>query len=321
MPQVSVIIPVYNGERFLSQTLDSILNQTFQDFEIIVVNDGSQDCTPQVLQPYLKQIHYVEQANQGVAVARRRGFELAQAPFIAFLDQDDVLLPNKLMLQLECFTQQPEVSIVHSGWRLIDAEGNPMADIQPWQEAPNLTPAEWLQRMPVLLSAMLFRDEALAAIGLDSGFQQACDVELMHRLILAGYQTAWVRQVTVLYRQHDRNDSLNTLVQCREVWQVQEQLFARPDLPAEMRQVEKECRYYTLVWLAWRLYYTNRFSEMANCLEQAVHYRPKTWTEAILQWIEKFKQYDTEYGREFDVEKLIASPEWQNLTQKLCQIR
>jgi glycosyltransferase involved in cell wall biosynthesis len=317
MPQVSVIIPTYNGERFLAETLESVFNQTFQDYEIIVVNDGSSDNTAQLLRPYLSRIRYIEQPNQGVAGARQRGFELAQGQFIAFLDQDDVLLPDKLRLQLACFAEYPETSIVHSGWRLIDAVGHKLSDILPWQDAPNLDVLSWLRRMPVLLSAMLFQREALAAVGVDSRFQQACDVELIQRLVLAGYQTVWLRQVTVLYRQHDRNDSLNTLVQAREVCQVQEQLFARADLPTEVRAIEKECRYYTLVWLAWRFYYTNRLPEMAAYLERAICYRPQTWTEAIMQWIDKFNQYDLEYGRAFDLETLTQSAEWQRLIQKL----
>ncbi|QYO63390.1 glycosyltransferase family 2 protein [Leptolyngbya sp. 7M] len=111
MPQVSLIIPAYNGERFITKALDSILHQTYSDYEIIVVNDGSTDQTAAVLQPYRERIRYIEQANRGVAAARNRGMALAQGELIAFLDQDDVLLPDKLAVQVECFAQQPEIGI------------------------------------------------------------------------------------------------------------------------------------------------------------------------------------------------------------------
>lgn len=318
MPRVSIIIPTYNGDRFVVQTLESVLNQTYRDYEIIVINDGSTDRTAEILQPYHNRIRYLEQANQGVATARNRGLALAQGELIAFLDQDDVWLPNKLALQVDCFDQNPEIGIVHSGWQLVDAIGEPFANIEPWHEAPQLDLIGWLRRMPMLLSAMLFRQHWLEQIGeFNPQFKQACDVDLVQRLILLGCQTAWVQQVTVLYRQHDQNDSLNTLVQAQEVWAVQTQFFARSDLPDAVRQIERDCRYYTLVWIAWRLYYTKRLPEMASYLEQAIYYRPKTWTEAVMQWIELFKQYEREYGRELDLETLTRSSDWQRLMQRL----
>ncbi|MBF2046913.1 MAG: glycosyltransferase [Elainella sp. C42_A2020_010] len=320
MPQVSIIIPAYNGERFITKALDSILAQTYSNYEIIVVNDGSTDQTAAVLQPYRDRILYIEQANQGVAAARNRGMALAQGELIAFLDQDDVLLPDKLAVQVECVAQHPEIGIVHSGWRLVDAEGNPLADIEPWHEAPQLDLAGWLKRMPVLLSAMMFRHSWLKRVGeFDSQFKQACDVEIVQRLIMLGCQTAWVPQVTVLYRQHDQNDSLNTLVQAEEVWTVQEQFFARSDIPPTIRQIERECRYYTLIWIAWRLYHTGHLTEISRYLEKALAYRPSTRTEALMQWIELFQRYEAEYGKSLDVQQLTQSPAWQQLVSLLVK--
>jgi glycosyltransferase involved in cell wall biosynthesis len=320
MPHISIIIPAYNGERFIVKALNSILNQSYQDYEIIVINDGSTDRTAEVLQPYLSQIRYIEQANQGVAAARNRGMALAQGELVAFLDQDDVLLPDKLLLQVECFNQYPNVGMVHSGWQLVDAEGNKLADIEPWHDAPELDLAGWLKRMPVLLSAMMFRQSWLQQAGEFNGrFKQACDVELVQRLIMLGCQTAWVRQITVLYRQHDRNDSLNTLVQAQEVWAVQDQFFARLDIPDAIRQIEKDCRYYTLIWISWRLYHTGRLAEMKCYLEKALRYRPGTRTEALMQWIELFKRYEAEYGRRFDAQQLTESFEWQQLISNLIK--
>jgi glycosyltransferase involved in cell wall biosynthesis len=320
MPHISIIIPAYNGERFIDKALDSILNQSYQDYEIIVINDGSTDRTAEVLQPYLSQIRYIEQANQGVAAARNRGMALARGELVAFLDQDDVLLPDKLLLQVECFNQYPNVGMVHSGWQLVDAEGNKLADIEPWHDAPELDLAGWLKRMPVLLSAMMFRQSWLQQAGEFNGrFKQACDVELVQRLIMLGCQTAWVRQVTVLYRQHDRNDSLNTLVQAQEVWAVQDQFFGRLDIPDAIRQIEKDCRYYTLIWISWRLYHTGRLAEMRRYLEKALRYRPGTRTEALMQWIELFKRYEAEYGQRFDAQQLIESSEWKKLINNLIK--
>jgi Glycosyltransferases involved in cell wall biogenesis len=83
-PQVSVIIPAYNGDRYIVQAVESVLSQTFTDLEIIVVDDGSTDGTHQVLHPYLDRIRYIYQENQGAAAARNRACELAQGEFLAF---------------------------------------------------------------------------------------------------------------------------------------------------------------------------------------------------------------------------------------------
>jgi glycosyltransferase involved in cell wall biosynthesis len=322
MPKVSVIIPTYNGARFIEQTLESVLAQTEPDLEIIVVDDGSQDATVSSLQKY-GQIRLVQQDHQGVALARNRGLELAEAEFIAFLDQDDLLLPDKLALQLECFACQANaLGIVHSGWRLVDAAGTPLSDVEPWQDVPMLDAASWIKRMPVLLSAMLFRRSWLRQVdGLKPQFTQACDVDLIQRLVLAGCESVWLPQVTVLYRQHDRNDSLNTQVQAAECWAVQEQFFARPDLPSALRQIERESRYYTAIWIAWRLYHTHRLTEMATYLEKAFEYRTCTWTEALTQSTELFKTYDASYGKSLDIAALTNSPEWRTLVQKLVRLQ
>ncbi|MFM6207508.1 glycosyltransferase family 2 protein, partial [Planktothrix sp.] len=89
MPRVSVIIPTYNCDRFLPEAIDSVLMQTYQDYEIIVIDDGSTDQTCQVLESYKHKIRYFYQENQGSAVARNLGIKQAQGEFIAFLDADD----------------------------------------------------------------------------------------------------------------------------------------------------------------------------------------------------------------------------------------
>jgi len=317
-PLVSVIIPVYNGDRFIGEAIESVLQQTYQNFEIIVVDDGSTDATQAALQPYGDRIHYVLQSNQGVASARNRGVQMARGELIAFLDQDDFFLPNKLALQVSCFEMQPNVGIVHSGWRNVDPKKTPFADIEPWQDAPVLDLAGWGRRMPVLLSAMMFRRNWLIRSGgFTSNFKQASDVELVQQLALMGCEAAWVRQVTVLYRLHDRNDSLNTLIQASETWAVREQFFARSDIPQSIRRIENECLYYTLVWIAWRLYYTGHFTEMAQHLRKSFNYSPLLRTETLLNWINSFALYSSQYGLQFDIQTLSNLVEWNQLINDL----
>ena len=100
MPNVSVIIPAYNAEAYIADTVRSVLEQTYQDFEVIVVDDGSSDGTLRALEPFRHKVRVHAQRNGGVATARNTGVSLASGSYIAFLDADDLWLPQKLERQL-----------------------------------------------------------------------------------------------------------------------------------------------------------------------------------------------------------------------------
>ncbi len=111
-PKVSVVIPTYNNAQLLHETLDGVRSQSFQDFEIIVVDDGSTDNTEQIVRGYDAKIRYVKQANQGPAAARNHGVALAQGEFIAFLDHDDIWNDRHLETLLAGFARYPAAAMV-----------------------------------------------------------------------------------------------------------------------------------------------------------------------------------------------------------------
>jgi glycosyltransferase involved in cell wall biosynthesis len=125
-PEISVIIPAYNRADLIVQALDSVFAQTYKNFEIIVVDDGSTDNTAEVLRPLAEQgsIRYIHQPNRGVSAARNLGIREAQGNLIAFLDSDDLFEANKLELQVEYITSHPEVGLAHSGFTKFDDDGN-----------------------------------------------------------------------------------------------------------------------------------------------------------------------------------------------------
>lgn len=323
-PQISVIIPTYNGSRYLSEAINSVLGQTYRSYELIVVDDGSTDDTTLALQPYLNQqisqhadIRYVSQTNQGVGAARNHGLRLARAEWIAFLDQDDVWLPEKLALQVDCLQSQPQLGIVHSGWQIVDAKSQVLSTIQPWQGLPTLDLTAWMQWKPVFLGAMLFQRNWLTQIGgFNERWQQTGDVDLVLRLAALECPAAWVRQATVKYRQHSTNTSRKVLEQIGELEAVLEQFFGQANLPQPVRRLESASRYQSWVWSAWRSYQSGHSSEMAKCLEKSLYYTKKPFTAVICDWNERFKQYSAEYGISLDVAALSQSADWQTLTQK-----
>ena len=114
-PFFSVIIPTYNREKFLKIALESVLGQTFKDFELIIVDDGSVDDTSELIKNYSdERIKYYYQANMGVASARNQGFKLSKGEFIAFLDSDDRWDPRKLQITLNCINKFPNIYFFHT---------------------------------------------------------------------------------------------------------------------------------------------------------------------------------------------------------------
>ena len=110
-PEISVIIPTYNRATMVVEAVESVLAQEASNFELIVVDDGSNDDTADRLGLYGHRLRYYKQSNTGVSGARNRGLELCRAPFIAFLDSDDLWLPDKLRLQHQYLVKHPEVQI------------------------------------------------------------------------------------------------------------------------------------------------------------------------------------------------------------------
>ena len=109
---VSVIIPCYNGARFLSETIESDLAQTYPHFEVIVVNDGSIDTTEEVVSRYFG-VRYIRQENQGVAIARNTGLSESHGAYVVFLDQEDRLLPNALEVGINCLKTHTDCTFVY----------------------------------------------------------------------------------------------------------------------------------------------------------------------------------------------------------------
>ena len=123
MPQVSVIMPVYNAERYIEETLEGVFAQTFQDFELIVVNDGSTDGTEQRLAKYRDRITYLVQERRGPSAARNRALQIVRGSLIAFLDADDLWLPTKLEKQVAFAQSHPEYGIITTDTLWFDENG------------------------------------------------------------------------------------------------------------------------------------------------------------------------------------------------------
>jgi len=128
-PKVTVIMPVYNGEKHIMEAIDSILNQTFNDFELIIINDGSTDKTEDIITLYLKdnRVSYFKQTNRGYSMACNKGYSFAKAKYICFQDCDDISLPYRLKEEVDILEKYTDIELVYSSAIFLGDGGKPFA--------------------------------------------------------------------------------------------------------------------------------------------------------------------------------------------------
>lgn len=212
--RVSVVIPCYNSLRWLPETLDSVLTQTFDDFEVILVDDGGSDgLAAWAGELGDDRVRVVRQDNAGVSAARNLGIASAEGELVAFCDSDDLWVPTFLDLMLAAFDRMPEAGVIYGHYDVIDAEGQPTGRV----EAYNFEGDVWEQFVtvnPVAMSASMVPKAVLDTVG---GFQvnrdrfpiDVEDWELWIR-IADLYPVALVPEVICHYRRHESNASNNT---------------------------------------------------------------------------------------------------------------
>src|SRR2546426_189289 len=174
---VSVVIPVYNGEQYLADAIQSVRDQTYQNVEVIVVDDGSTDGSADVAKKFGEAIRYVHQSNGGVGKARNTGIAAARGAYLAFLDQDDLWLPDKLAVQVAYLDSHPEVGAVYCQCQVMgnaELRSDHMRDLRQrlyYYAEPVKDDVVGIMRGPCLLmTTTMFRREVLQSIG---GFDEA----------------------------------------------------------------------------------------------------------------------------------------------------
>ncbi|OEU66617.1 MAG: hypothetical protein BBJ57_02480 [Desulfobacterales bacterium PC51MH44] len=211
-PKVSVIIPVYNGESYIAEAIESALTQTYRNFEIIVVNDGSTDSSYEKIKPYLPFVKYIFQENQGVAAARNTAIKYSSGEFIAFLDQDDVWIAEKLELQVDYLLHNPDVGLVHSNMSYINEEGKLIErefDF-PSRIAGRCFGELFIKNKIAILTVFLRRD-CLDRVGLfNVQFSGVDDYDLLLR-VSRYYPVGYINQFLAGYRLHGSNTSRDWL--------------------------------------------------------------------------------------------------------------
>lgn len=210
-PPISVIMSVYNGVKYLHDAIGSILKQTFTDFEFVIVNDGSTDDTDAILRSYddarLRIISL--ERNEGVAAARDRALNATSGKYIAVLDADDMALPERLAIQIAWLDEHPDVGVLGSGVRMMDADGALTGRVYSFSAGHDEILSNILHAKGLGIthsSVMMRRDVTLRAGGYNARLPITEDISLW-LCCSAVSQLHVIADVLCLYRRHDENIS------------------------------------------------------------------------------------------------------------------
>ncbi|GHB37176.1 glycosyltransferase family 2 protein [Mongoliitalea lutea] len=203
---VSVIIPVYNREFLLPETIHSVYNQTYRPIECIIVDDGSTDNSKKIIQEFQRKfnseffnIKLIEQSNAGAPAARNNGIHHSKGEFIQFLDSDDLIYPDKLQTQVEFLLKESSVDGVYGDWHHGTKESFKLVFGEKWED----TISQFYGGRVIHTLSFLFRRSMISRIGLwDVKLKRNQEVDYFLRAALAGGNFDYLRIVTGLWREH-----------------------------------------------------------------------------------------------------------------------
>jgi glycosyltransferase involved in cell wall biosynthesis len=289
---VSVIIPVYRGERFLAQAIESALAQTYRDIELIVVDDGSPDRSEESIAAHFgdPRLTYIRQDNRGVAAARNHGIRASAGQLIAFLDQDDVWLPDKLGRQVAALADHPAAMLVHGYQAYIDATGARIPYAADWvADLEGACFRDLFLRNRIGILTAVVRRECFDAVGpFNESIPGADDYELWLR-IARQFPIAFVGGLPLAcYRVHDANVSHDHFrMELAELCAISSIVERFPDVRATVGDRTVDTRLFELNsslagWHAWK---SRDFAQARRHLLRAAARRPFAWkTYLRLGW-------------------------------------
>jgi glycosyltransferase involved in cell wall biosynthesis len=262
VPQVSVVIATYNRANFLPETIDSVLQQTFQEYELIVVDDGSTDGTRTLLQSYPSRVSYLYQQNRGPSAARNLGVRHARAPWIAFQDSDDLSKPDHLETLYAYANDHPDCGMVFANGAYLGGPFRKRETIIPEAKSRRLANngvrlVDLFEKSVVRLQASLISKEAYQIVGgHDESLRICMDLDLSFRLFMR-YPVAYLDRVVFLYRRHEDNSGQNEELRLTENIRVIDKLVAEfpaaeHDLGRRRIKQRMSYRYYRLAKGRWK---------------------------------------------------------------------
>ena len=274
-PALSVIIPVWNGERYLPESLACLAAQTRRDFEVIVVDDGSTDGSAALVEAFAQtpgapSVSLIRQANAGVSAARNRGIAAARAPLIGFLDCDDLWTPDKVAQQLAVLEAHPEIDLCFTGFSFIDGAGRDLPERSLPPEGPVSVEA-LLPRNFIHTSTVIVRRSALERVGgFDTGLSTFEDFELWLRIgALRDPGILGLRQILCRYRRH-ATQTTRDWTAMHDGWRATVERIGQRH-PAAWARVRSKALAYNLEYCASLAWNSGDVPAMRALMRRALH--------------------------------------------------
>jgi glycosyltransferase involved in cell wall biosynthesis len=283
-PTVSVVIPVHNGERYLAEAIESVLEQSHPALECIVVDDGSTDSTAAVAGRYGDRVRFAERAHAGVSAARNLGTSLARGELVAFLDHDDSWLADKLERQLALVASAGAL-LTLCAVQVVDASGRPLRVLRLQWTADLVTGMLLFDGTETVScsSAGLFDRAGLEAIGgFDESLSTSADWDMLLRCALTE-PPAYIDCPLVRYRVHDANMSRRIELMEADMRRAFDKAFADPRLPPAVRDDPRRAYARLYRMLGGSYWDAGRQSQALRALARALIYDPRLARELVLR--------------------------------------
>lgn len=272
--KISVIIPTYNSARYICETIDSVLSQTYKNFEILVIDDGSTDNTRNRLKQYENSINYTYKKNEGVSIARNYGIEKAKGEYLAFLDSDDIWKPTKLEKQINTIENQSEAIACFTLTEYFDESGN-VVNKSEFPNYADLTEALLLYSCVIgpPSSFMMHRSIFEKIGGFDPNFSQCADWDMWLRLTKFG-KVICLDEYLVQYRHHANNMSKNIELLEKDTIAVLNKFFANNSV-IEYENILNETYSNNWLMLSGSYLHIGSVSKSLKCLVKGIRFYPQ----------------------------------------------
>jgi len=270
MAEVSVIIPTYNSARYLSDAIDSVLAQTFRDFEVLVIDDGSTDDTASLMRQYSRPVRYIRQENGGVSRARNRGIDESRGRYVAFLDADDAWGQHKLERQLSALDQNRDYHACYCAFIVGDSQLSPLETRRSKRGGPTIEDLLLRGNIVGTPSTVLCERSLFKVAGrFDPETSQCADWDMWVR-IASQTDFLYLDESLVTYRRHDANMSRNAGLLERDSLRVLEKGFAMPELTEVQRARRRAAFARNYMVLAGTYFQAKLYRDFARCAARAI---------------------------------------------------
>ena len=275
MPRISVIVPTFNRSHLVSQAIASVLSQTFEDIQLVVVDDGSSDNTEAVLRLIADtRLHYLRQMNLGVSAARNVGIQIADGDLIAFLDSDDVCMPDRFLHEIAVLQDEPDTGLVY-GWYLVDGgDENPRRLIKSRSQTVQLSD---LLLGPVFhWSTTLIRRSWLEmAGGFDERLRVGGDWDLSIRLHLAGCSMMCAPKPLSIIRHQRASLTRDFASHQASKFMILDKSFRDPRMPPSLLAIKQLAKASHLIRVAGSAYLSREPDTGKAILDEAIALEPR----------------------------------------------